>query len=836
MKSKAYQLSFRHAFSMAIFAVVASSASAFQPTTLPSQGYWVFVGGAGNKRYSGGTREEVGTKYAATLRGSNGAVVKGCYGTRTFYTVLDKCYEYRKGYDTCVFIEHNSWVPKDPCGEAYSSVSPGGSIPLTPYICPNGSVWDDDLDACLPVVARHRKTAKDDQCFGNPIVPVVGAKRQSIRLPGVFGIPFYLEYDSRRMQAGPQNAKGYPALIPANLDGLWEANIQRQAFVSDGYVQVYRGAGHFNTFHRSAAGRYASLDSQSNDVALMDGNNLYVFDQSEGLIEKYVKQTGGWQQGFLHTETRRIGGYSLEFFYSSKESEYGQNPQVTLSWIKDPYNGQKTTFEYEWPPSARLQPRLAGVTLPNNRAIAFSYDAEGRLAGVTKPDAASFQFLYESAEHPWALTGVINENGDRSSTFAYDANGLAIETVAGNGANSYRASWSEPPALRVKETNDGSGIYRDISWSAPSGLSVTGPLGKVSNITTVEVNGISRVKSVDQPGGSGCNASTSSMEYDARGNVVSRDDFNGTRTCYAFASDRNVEVTRVEGLPQSQSCAAVLAAGAALPPGARKISTEWHPDWQLPVKVAEPRRITTHVYNGQPDPFASGGTAVCAPADALIPHVSGTQVPTVNLCKTAEQATTDATGAAGFSASLLPGVPPRIQESTYSRSGLVMTKKDPLGNTTTFSYYTYGNAVFSVRDLESIKNPLGQVTKFARYDAAGLPLEIVDGNQVVTYLSYDLAQRLTSSKTSGLTTKYEYWPTGLLKRVTLPDESFVEYQYDVAGRLTAMSDKAGNRVDYELDEAGNRVGEQFKDPTGALARQVSRVTDVLGRVQMRTGW
>ena len=84
------------------------------------------------------------------------------------------------------------------------------------------------------------------------------------------------------------------------------------------------------------------------------------------------------------------------------------------------------------------------------------------------------------------------------------------------------------------------------------------------------------------------------------------------------------------------------------PRGSRKTSTQWHPDWRLASKVAEPGQDHHQVYNGQPDPFNANAIASCAPASALLPDGK----PIAVLCKTVEQATTDADGALGFSATL----------------------------------------------------------------------------------------------------------------------------------------------------------------------------------------
>ena len=69
---------------------------------------------------------------------------------------------------------------------------------------------------------------------------------------------------------------------------------------------------------------------------------------------------------------------------------------------------------------------------------------------------------------------------------------------------------------------------------------------------------------------------------------------------------------------------------------------------------------------------------------------------------------------------------------------------------------------------------------------------------VLTDITYDLRQRLTSVSVGGQTTSYTYDAAGQLTRVTLPDASFVAYSHDDAHRITAVTDNKGNRIDYTL--------------------------------------
>ena len=247
--------------------------------------------------------------------------------------------------------------------------------------------------------------------------------------------------------------------------------------------------------------------------------------------------------------------------------------------------------------------------------------------------------------------------------------------------------------------------------------------------------------------------------------------------------------------------------------------------------MAEPGRITTYVYNGQPDPFTGGAVASCAPSTALLPDGK----PIAVLCKQVEQATTDADGHLGFTAALQPGVAVRVQQWTYNPYGQVLSAADPRGNTTAYSYYADTTADHTLGDLQSVTDAAGLVTQYTKYNPHGQVLQTVDPNGVTADYTYDLRMRPTSASSGGQTTSYAYWPTGLLKQVTLPDASTLHYAYDDAHRLTDISDSLGNSVHYTLDAAGNRTKEELKDANGALSRSLSRVMDALSRVQQTTG-
>jgi YD repeat-containing protein len=294
-----------------------------------------------------------------------------------------------------------------------------------------------------------------------------------------------------------------------------------------------------------------------------------------------------------------------------------------------------------------------------------------------------------------------------------------------------------------------------------------------------------------QPAGAGSAEAARAINYDANGNVSSRQsDFNGNVDAYAYDLTRNLETSRTE------------ASGT---PQARTIRTQWHPTFRLPTRIAEPLRITTTPYD------ANG-----------------------NLLSKSIQATSDANGVQGFGAALVGT--PRIWSYTYNNVGQVLTATGPrtdVVDMTTYAYDAQGN-------LSTITNASGHVTTLSNYDANGRVGRIVDPNGMTTDLVYHARGWLTSKMVSGAgggaeTTSYDYDGVGQMTKATMPDGSAVFYTYDAAHRLTNIADSLGNSMTYTLDAMGNRTKEQVKDPNGTLARQTTRVYDALNRLQTVTG-
>lgn len=689
------------------------------------------------------------------------------------------------------------------------------------------------INRCVPV--RDRYHDKPDAClanvgFGNPIYPLTGSKRYSVELGTWFGGLLQLQYDTRRKIPANGSGEKFSGVAAAAFGELWETGIHKKLIIQSGPVktiQASRGLGVWVSFVGGQAGNYLPDIDVNDRLAPFSGGWRYVdaISNSEEIYDG---------NGRLMSISGSDGSIII-LTYSDTTTSLAVAPVTGLLIQAQDQYGRSAQFSYEQPAARGLAPRVIRMVAPDRQITRFSYDAAGNLIMIVWPDSSQRRFLYAHADIAWALTGVIDEKGLMTSSYFYDGAGRATATQNAGGVNYHAVAWTTPPGWKITETYDAAAgvIWRDHIWATPEGTVVTLPNGQTTRLTISNVAGMPRLGSQTQGAGSGCAASNNNRAFDAHGNVVQADGFNGYRVCYGFDTGRNLEIARVEGLDGGAVCAASLPAGSALPTGSRKISSQWHPDWRLVTKSAEAGRVVTTVYNGQPDPFNGGALAACAPAAAVLPDGK----PIAVQCRRVEQATSDTDGSSGFVAPLA-AVVPREHRWAYNLDGQVLRHDGPrtdVADVTSYAYYSDTTADHTRGDLQTLTNPAGHVTNYLRYNPAGKLLTMEDPNGVTTTYTYDLRQRLTSTTVGSSTTVYSYDVAGQLVQVTSPDGTFAGYIYDDAHRLVAVYDNLGNRIDYTLDVAGKQLAERVNDDSGLLRRQLSRSFDALGRPQQIIG-
>lgn len=177
-----------------------------------------------------------------------------------------------------------------------------------------------------------------------------------------------------------------------------------------------------------------------------------------------------------------------------------------------------------------------------------------------------------------------------------------------------------------------------------------------------------------------------------------------------------------------------------------------------------------------------------------------------------------------------------------SPSGLPLTKIDPMGNRTRFSYDPHTSALqkkelpegntyqwqYNTRgDLMVFQEPDGTDTTYL-YGQDEKLLQIfhpsINGNTIPTeYFEHNTSGLLTKKYIWGVyPTKekcsyhYQYDSLRRIKEITGPYEDVMEYHYDENGQIEGMTNFAGTRFDYERDVTG-RI-KSVESPKGIISR------------------
>ncbi|WP_326942650.1 RHS repeat protein [Actimicrobium sp. GrIS 1.19] len=635
----------------------------------------------------------------------------------------------------------------------------------------------DEKDEC--VLTYPEITPCLDQCRGNPVLPGMQEKRQTETdfTAAAGGLAFTRIYQSRSGQFySPLNqflSGALPQPVPQRLCGYyndpWGKKYACVGFTgSDSTdVTVHTDDGRLIVFSGPATATTARADV--NDRLTQRTNAAGAI---ELVVQRADNSTEVYNSGGQLVQKNQLGGRdAITYRYSDATTPATTAPRADLLIDMADRFGRHLVFTYN------ANSQLATMTDPAGKAYTYSYDIDGNLVSVTYPDGKVRSYQYGEAAYvnngvdcgaplPNALTGITDENGMRFAIFTYECNGRAASTEHVGGVEKYS--------------------FMQYGY----GTNEIDPLGTPRYYEYSDLVGVRRLTGTTQPGPGGVGTVTNALTYDTNGNVASRTDFNGITTAYTYDTTRNLETFRVEAIGTS---------------AARTITTSWHASYRLPLKIAEPKLLTTLTYD------ASG-----------------------NLLSRKQQATTDATGALGLAAPVTGTA--RTWSWTYNGIGQVLTATGPRTDVVDRTTYVYDSAS---GNLTSSTNAAGQVTTFNSYDANGRLTRMTDPNGAVTTLTYAPRGWLLSSTTQAgaisEATRYTYDAVGQLTGVTLPDASVVHYGYDDAHRLTSITDNLGNRIAYTLDNIGNRINETVSDPGGVLARQTSRSYDALNRLQQVTG-
>ncbi|MGA7439924.1 MAG: RHS repeat-associated core domain-containing protein [Luteibacter sp.] len=469
--------------------------------------------------------------------------------------------------------------------------------------------------------------------------------------------------------------------------------------------------------------------------------------------------------------------------------------------------------------------RLAQVTDPSGRTLAFIYNAFGTVQAIQTPDG-SVSLTYDGAENvsrvtwpdgthrdyvyaehsfgnnllPHNLTGVIDESGMRVDNTTYDDNEHALADFG----------------------SAGTGMTKFVYGSSPDGharTTITHPLGSTEQVDYTSVLGvphaIQRMVSC-----AGCTTQTTKYTYDAHGRMASRTDPNGSVTLTTYDAS-GLLLTKVE------------ASGTAI---ARTTERVWDNVSRKPLRTTTSTadgtviRIQSQAYNDR-----GLVTARCV-IDPVI--------------------------AADYACSAAGAVPAGVRRTVTSycttvsvncpMPGLALKTDGPrtdVADEVTYAWYAQlddsgcgvaGGPCHHPGDLATSTDGAGLVTTYVSYDRAGRPSRIKMPNGTVVDSGYTprgwLATKTFRANADGsasphdATTTLSYNPDGTVHQVVDPDGVAVIFTYDAAHRLTDTTDSAGNRLHYTLDASGNRIKEETLTVDGVVVKSTTTAFNALGQL------
>ncbi|MBF0549461.1 MAG: RHS repeat protein [Deltaproteobacteria bacterium] len=520
----------------------------------------------------------------------------------------------------------------------------------------------------------------------------------------------------------------------------WHRSYSRYITSVGNTARVTRDDGRVDTFTKNSSGVWQSdPDVTSQLTALVDANNVLT----------------GWQ---LVTPDDSTEIYKANGLLTSVATRAG----LTTTLTRDAGNGLTTVtgpFGHTLSFSYNAAGYVSQVKTPDGNAISYAYDANNNLISVTYPGNAVRQYLYENTSLPNALTGIIDENGNRFATYAYDAQGRATSTQHADGAELTTLTYNTDGSTGVTDANGNSHSFNFITQ-------------------------FNRTKPTAASNAS-CGCGSSAYTYDANGFLSSRTDFNGNVTTYV-RNTRGLDTSRTE------------ASGTAQ---ARTITTTWHDSFRLPLSITEPNRVTTFTYDPKGNLLTKTITAGSQPRTWTYTYNAVGQVLTAK--DPLGHTTTYTYASTGGLATVTDALGHATSITSYDTNGRPLSITDPNGLVTTLAYDTRGRL--------TSRTSGGEITTYA-YDAVGelMDIDLPDGSSL-TY-TYDAAHRLTGID-DALGNSIVYTLDGVGNRVKeqVSDSSnhlaqTRSHAYDALNRLAQDIGAQGQTTAYTYDNNGNLTG------------------------------
>jgi RHS repeat-associated protein len=428
--------------------------------------------------------------------------------------------------------------------------------------------------------------------------------------------------------------------------------------------------------------------------------------------------------------------------------------------------------------------RISSITDPKNQSITYTYTSSN-LTSVAYPDSQSISYAYD-ANH--RLTDKYDTSSNLIGHWHYNTNGK-VDTY-------YRFLKDSVPQERI-----------DFSYTTSEPRTITLTRSTGTTTYTGAINDGIRVITGIEGCGATCGGDTNkTFTYDQWVNLTDSTSISGAQsytTHYSYDEPANfwdrvgevVEKTEAVGFPEERATGYTYTHRTD-DPFLLTQSTET----KVSVLASGQNKVTTTNYDsyGRITSRTEAG------------YVLVNSVPTQRTYTT------------GF------------QYNSLGQLTQINGPRTDVSDVTTLAYYANDSGQGNNRaQLMTVTDALGHITQYTNYDANGNVGTITDPNGVVTQLTYDQRNRIktvTNQSTSAVT-EYFYDARGNISYIIPPEGNRVDFAYNLADRVTQITDNLGNKIQYEYDVEGNRTGEDIFDPQQNLKKSLDFTFDAYNRLK-----
>jgi hypothetical protein len=393
----------------------------------------------------------------------------------TYFYYLRECFEgglCRRYAGQGGYNESQPW--SCPPGFTRNLSQPQGFLPAKPPLNSSQTPHSPSPEAGYPCYRKRvieinipYTPPPPGSCVGNPIYPLLGSKAESVRT-GFFvgGTEVVLTYDSRSKTPETGTVVADKGRNATSLGLLWAHSLDKK-IVREGTLAenlgsyAIRGNGDVLYFKISGGSQYRFSAIKNDEVRSLGTAGWRYYNSEDSSVETY--DGSGVLQSITYTS-----GNTVTLSYSTASTSASIAPLPGYLIRAQDNKGRLINFEYTLIDVANSSKgaKLSKVTDSSARSLHLTYDSNLNLTKIVWPDGKNRTFVYERADLPWALTGVIDENSVRFSTFGYDTAGRAISTEHAGGKNKFSTSYGTGPSRTfLREVDDVAAnvIYRSLA-------------------------------------------------------------------------------------------------------------------------------------------------------------------------------------------------------------------------------------------------------------------------------------------------------------------------------------------------------------------------------------